>query len=227
MIFDPMYLVFVAPALLFAFIAQAMVSSRYASASKVPASMTGAQAARRILDSAGLHNVGIERTEGHLSDHYDPSAKVLRLSPEVYANATTASVGIAAHEAGHAIQDAVHYKPMVLRSLAVPLASFGSNAAFILFFIGLFVQALHFLAWIGIMFFSFVVVFQVVTLPVEFNASARAKQQLSALGIVSDEQAHQVKKVLGAAAMTYVAATLMALLQLLYLLSRLATQSRD
>jgi Zn-dependent membrane protease YugP len=162
--------------------------------------------------------VGIEQTSGHLSDHYDPSAKVLRLSPEVYANASAASVGIAAHEAGHAIQDAVHYKPMVLRSLAVPLASFGSNTAFILFFIGLFVQALSFLTWVGILFFSFVVVFQIITLPVEFNASIRAKQQLATLGIVSGEQSHHVKKVLNAAALTYVAATLMAVLQLLYLL---------
>ena len=223
MIFDPLYLVFVAPALLLAFIAQTMVSSRYAAASRVSASMTGAQAARRILDSAGLHNVGIEQTSGHLSDHYDPSAKVLRLSTEVYANASAASVGIAAHEAGHAIQDAVHYKPMVLRSLAVPLASFGSNTAFILFFIGLFVQALSFLAWVGIVFFSFVVIFQIVTLPVEFNASTRAKQQLATLGIVSSEQGYYVKKVLSAAALTYVAATLMAVLQLLYLL-RLAAR---
>ena len=226
MIFDPLYLVFVAPALLLAFIAQTMVSSRYAAASRVSASMTGAQAARRILDSAGLHNVGIEQTSGHLSDHYDPSAKVLRLSTEVYANASAASVGIAAHEAGHAIQDAVHYKPMVLRSLAVPLASFGSNTAFILFFIGLFVQALSFLAWVGIVFFCFVVIFQIVTLPVEFNASTRAKQQLATLGIVSNEQGYYVKKVLSAAALTYVAATLMAVLQLLYLL-RLAAQSRN
>ena len=201
MIFDPLYLVFVAPALLLAFIAQTMVSSRYAAASRVSASMTGAQAARRILDSAGLHNVGIEQTSGHLSDHYDPSAKVLRLSTEVYANASAASVGIAAHEAGHAIQDAVHYKPMVLRSLAVPLASFGSNTAFILFFIGLFVQALSFLAWIGIVFFCFVVIFQIVTLPVEFNASTRAKQQLATLGIISNEQGYNVKKVLSAAAL--------------------------
>jgi len=218
MMFDPMYLLFVAPAMLLAFIAQAMVSSRYAAASRVPASMTGAQAARRILDSAGLHNVGIEQVEGRLSDHYDPSKKVLRLSPEVYGNASAASVGIAAHEAGHAIQDAVHYTPMVLRSLAVPMASFGSNTAFILFFVGLFVQALSFLTLVGIAFFRFVVFFQFVTLQVEFNASSRAKQQLSALGIVSNEQAYHVKKVLSAAALTYVAGTLMALLQLLYLL---------
>jgi Zn-dependent membrane protease YugP len=221
MIFDPMYLVFVAPALLLAFIAQAMVSSRYASASRVSASMTGAQAARRILDAAGLRNVSIEQTGGHLSDHYDPSSKVIRLSPEVYANASVASVGIAAHEAGHAIQDAVRYKPMVLRSISVPLASLGSNMAFILFFAGLFVQALSFLTLVGIVLFSFVVIFQVITLPVEFNASARAKKQLASLGIVSGEQAYQVKKVLDAAALTYIAATLMALLQLLYLLSRL------
>ncbi|MCL2711534.1 MAG: zinc metallopeptidase [Planctomycetaceae bacterium] len=125
MIFDPLYLVFVAPAMLLAFVAQTMVSSRYASASRVSASMTGAQAARRILDSAGLRNVGIEQVSGHLSDHYDPSKKVLRLSQEVFGNASAASVGIAAHEAGHAIQDATRYPPLVLRSLAVPLASFG------------------------------------------------------------------------------------------------------
>jgi len=226
MIFDPLYLVFVAPAMLLAFVAQTMVSSRYAAASRVSASMTGAQAARRILDSAGLHNVRIEQVSGHLSDHYDPSKKVVRLSPGVFGNASAASVGIAAHEAGHAIQDATRYPPLVLRSLAVPLASFGSNTAFILFFIGLFVQALSFLAWLGILFFSFVVIFQIITLPVEFNASSRARKQLSALGIVSGEQDYQVKKVLNAAALTYVAATLMALLQLLYLLSRLAAQSR-
>ena len=219
--FDPMYLVFVAPAMLLAFIAQAMVSSRYATASRVPASMTGAQAARRILDSVGLRNVAIEQVSGHLSDHYDPSRKVVRLSPAVYGNASAASVGIAAHEAGHAIQDAVRYTPLVLRGLAVPLASFGSNMAFILFFIGLVVQSLSFLAVLGIVLFSFVVFFQIITLPVEFNASRRANQQLAALGIVSSEQTRQVKKVLNAAALTYVAGTLMALLQLLYLLSRL------
>ncbi len=226
MFFDPFYFILIAPALLLAFVAQTMVSSRYAAASRVPASMTGAQAARRILDSAGLHNVAIEQIGGHLTDHYDPSAKVLRLSPEVYGNATAASVGIAAHEAGHAIQDAVHYRPMILRSLAVPMASFGSNTAFILFFIGLFFQALSFLAWIGVFLFAFVVFFQVVTLPVEFNASTRAKQQLGALGLVTEEQAYQVKKVLNAAALTYVAGTLMALLQLLYLIIRLTGRSR-
>ena len=228
MMFDPMYLVFIAPALLLAFVAQAMVSSRYAAASRVSASITGAQAARRILDSAGLHHVDIEQTGGRLTDHYDPSSKVLRLSSEVYGNASAASVGIAAHEAGHAIQDAVRYKPLALRSLAVPLASFGSNTAFLLFFAGLFIQSLHFLAWIGVILFSFVVIFQMITLPVEFNASSRAKQQLSALGIVSGEQAYQIKKVLNAAALTYIAGTLMALLQLLYLLARLAgSQNRN
>jgi len=226
--FDPMYLVFVAPALLLAFIAQAMVSSRYAAASRVSASMTGAQAARRILDAAGLRHVSIEQVGGRLTDHYDPSSKVLRLSTEVYGNHSAASVGIAAHEAGHAIQDAVRYKPLVLRKLAVPLASFGSNTAFILFLIGFGVQALHFLAWAGVILFSFVVLFQIITLPVEFNASTRAKQQLSALGIVSEEQAYHVKKVLSAAALTYIAGTLMALLQLLYLVSRLAgSQNRN
>jgi Zn-dependent membrane protease YugP len=226
MIFDPLYLVFVAPALLLAFVAQSMVSSRYATASRVSASMTGAQAARRILDAAGLHSVRIEQTPGRLSDHYDPSSKVIRLSPEVFANASAASVGIAAHEAGHAIQDAVNYKPMVLRSFSVPMASLGSNMAFILFFAGLFVQALSFLTIVGIVLFSFVVIFQIVTLPVEFNASARAKKQLASLGIVSREQDYQVKKVLNAAALTYVAATLMAILQLLYHLLRVARSRR-
>lgn len=226
MMFDPLYFIAVAPAMILAFIAQSMVSGRYASAGRVPASMTGAQAARRILDSAGLRQVSIEQIGGQLTDHYDPSAKVLRLSQAVYENASAASVGIAAHEAGHAIQDAVHYKPMILRSLAVPLASFGSNTAFTLFFIGLFTLPL--LAWIGVILFSFVVFFQVITLPVEFNASTRAKEQLAALGIVSGEQADQVKKVLSAAALTYVAGTLMALLQLLYLLFRLmGSQNRD
>lgn len=228
MAFDPLYLIFVAPAMLLAFIAQSMVSSRYAAASRVPASMTGAQAARMILDSAGLQAVSIEQIDGQLTDHYDPSVKVLRLSTEVYQNASAASVGIAAHEAGHAIQDAVHYKPMILRSLAVPLASFGSNAAFILFFIGLVVQSLSFLAYLGIFLFCFAVFFQVITLPVEFNASTRAKQQLASLGIISGEQEYQVKRVLGAAALTYVAGTLMAFLQLLYLLARLAgSQNRN
>ena len=228
MTLDPLYFIVIAPAMLLAFIAQTMVSSRYATASRLPASMTGAQAARRILDSAGLQDVAIEQIAGQLTDHYDPSAKVLRLSTAVYADASVASVGIAAHEAGHAIQDAVHYKPMLLRSLSVPLASFGSNTAFILFFIGLFVQALSFLTWAGVILFSFVVFFQVITLPVEFNASSRAKRQLAALGIVSGDQAYQVKKVLNAAALTYVAGTLMALLQLFYLLIRLAgSQRRD
>ena len=221
MIFDPLYLVFVSPALLLAFIAQSMVSSRYATASRVPAPMTGAQAARRILDAAGLRNVRIEQTGGRLTDHYDPSTKVIRLSSEVFGKASAASVGIAAHEAGHAIQDAVNYKPMVLRSLSVPMASLGSNMAFILFFAGLFIQALYFLTWLGILLFSFVVMFQLITLPVEFNASARARKQLGSLGIVSGEQDYQVKKVLNAAALTYVAATLMAIMQLLYLLTRL------
>lgn len=226
MVLDPLYFIVIAPALILAFVAQAMVSSRYATASAIPASMNGAQAARRILDSAGLQEVDIEMVAGKLSDHYDPRDKVLRLSTEVYQNASAASVGIAAHEAGHAIQDAVHYKPMILRSLSVPLASFGSNTAFLLFFVGLVFQSFHFLAWIGVALFSCVVFFQLITLPVELDASSRAKQQLSTLGIVSDEQMYYVRKVLGAAALTYVAATLMALLQLLYLVYRL-TASRD
>lgn len=226
MIFDINYLIIVAPAMILALIAQALVSIRYSSASKVPASMTGAEAARRILDSAGLQDVAIEQVPGKLSDHYDPSAKVLRLSPEVYHNANAAAIGIAAHEAGHAIQDSVHYTPMILRSMAVPMASFGSNFAFILFFIGIIVS-LPAIAWVGVFLFGFVVFFQMVTLPVEFNASSRAKEQLAYLGIASEEQLYYVRKVLGAAALTYVAATLMALLQFLYFVMRLMGSSRD
>lgn len=227
MIFDPMYILFLAPALILAFAAQAMVSASYASAKKVPASMTGAQAARRILDSAGLQNVAIEMIGGRLSDHYDPSSKVLRLSQEVYREATAAAVGIAAHEAGHAIQDAVHYKPMILRSLAVPMASFGSNFAIILFMVGLFIQSLSFLVPFGIVAYSFVVAFQLVTLPVEFNASTRAKHQLAYLGITSETQMTAVRKVLFAAALTYVAGALTAVLTLLYLVMRASGSQRN
>lgn len=223
--FDHWYFLFLAPAILLALWAQLRVRSTYAEAQRMPASLSGAAAARHVLDSAGLQDVEIERVPGYLSDHYDPRHKVLRLSGEVYERRSLAAVGIAAHEAGHAIQDARAYAPLAIRNAAVPAASFGSGFSMILFVIGLAVQAMA-LVWAGILLFGVVVFFQVVNLPVEFNASARAKEQLVALGIINQRELVYVKRVLDAAAWTYVAATLQALLTLLYLITR-AQHSRN
>jgi len=224
MIFDPMYFVYVAPALLLGLWAQFRVRSAYAEARQLAAPLSGAAAARHILDSAGLDQVGIEPIPGELSDHYDPREKVLRLSQEVYQSRSLAAVGIAAHEAGHAIQDAQAYAPLVIRNAAVPAASLGSNASFLLIFLGLVFQPLAVLVYIGIALFACVVFFQLVNLPVEFNASARAKAQLAQLGIVSPDEMVYVNRVLGAAAWTYVAGTLQAVMILLYYLMRFAGQ---
>lgn len=213
--FNPMYFLFIAPALLLAFIAQLWLKSTYASAMKKAAPLSGAAAARHILDSAGLYDVSIEQIPGQLSDHYDPSAKVLRLSPDVYQSRSLAAVGIAAHEAGHAIQDAKHYAPLVLRNLAVPTASFGSGASWILLLIGMLFN-FKFLMLAGIILFACVVVFQLINLPVEFDASSRAKRILVDLNIVPQEDMPAVRNMLYAAALTYVAATLQAVLTLLY-----------
>jgi hypothetical protein len=172
-------------------------------------------AARRILDAAGLHNVQIEAIPGHLSDHYDPREKVLRLSNDVYYDQSLAAVGIAAHESGHAIQDAVGYLPLAVRNLAVPAAQFGSGAAMFLLLLG-FIFHWTGLILLGIIAFSAVVIFQLVNLPVEFNASARAKTLLVTEGIVNQYDMGPVNNVLNAAALTYVAATLQSILQLLY-----------
>ena len=216
---DPLYIVFIAPALLLGLWAQFRVKTSYAQAQQMPAPLSGAAAARHVLDSGGLTSVGIEQTPGHLSDHYDPREKVLRLSSEVYQSRTLAAVGIAAHEAGHALQDANAYVPLVVRNAAVPAASFGSNGAFLLIILGFLFQ-FSILVWVGIALFSCFVFFQLVNLPVEFNASARAKQQLVGLGIVSADQRVYVDRVLNAAAWTYVAATLQAVMILIYYLLR-------
>ncbi len=226
MFFDPLLLLMIAPAFLLALLAQWMVKSAYAQMSQVRASMSGRDAARRILDASGLQSVNIEQVDGHLSDHYDPSHKVLRLSPEVYNGHSMASVGIAAHEAGHALQDARNYAPLVIRNLAVPAANFGSSIGTTLLMIGMvmtFSAAAGLGQWVflaGIIAFGATVVFQVVNLPVEFDASSRAKTQLVNLGIVSGADLHYVSKVLNAAALTYVAATLQAVLTLLYYVMR-------
>jgi uncharacterized protein len=226
MFFDPMYFVYVAPALLLAMWAQWRVHSAYAAASQEPAKITGAAAARLILDSAGATDVAIEQVPGKLSDHYDPQAKVLRLSPEVYSQRSLAAVGIAAHEAGHALQDAQGYALMSIRNAAVGIANIGSGFGVILLLIGLGI-GLSQLAWLGILLFGGTVFFQLVNLPVEFDASNRAKAQLVSLGIVPQADMGGVNRVLNAAAWTYVAATLQSLLTLLYYASFLTGRDSE
>lgn len=227
------YLVFMAPALILALLAQWMVHGAFKSMSQVRASMTGAQAARRILDFQGLRNVPVEMVEGHLADHYDPTTKVVRLSREVYSVNSMAAVGIAAHEVGHAIQDANRYAPLVVRNLAVPAASIGGSLGSLALFIGLglMVTALAPLGKLvflgGIALFACVVVFQLVNLPVEFNASSRAKTLLVETGIVAGPDISYVSKVLNAAALTYVAATLQSVLTLAYYLLQFNAAGRS
>jgi Zn-dependent membrane protease YugP len=224
--FDPMYFLMIAPALALAAYAQWRIHAAYAEASKIPAPLSGAAAARHVLDSAGLRNVEVEQIPGHLTDHYDPRGKVLRLSTEVYQSRSLSAVGIAAHEAGHALQDADQYAPLVVRNAAVGFANIGSGASMILLILGL-ILSMPALVWAGIIAFSCLVVFQVVNLPVEFNASSRAKQQLVALGIVDQPGMVHVNRVLNAAALTYVAATLQSILTLLYYVMRFTGGSRD
>jgi Zn-dependent membrane protease YugP len=223
--FDPVYWLFLAPALILGLWAQARVRSAYSAAERVRAPLSGAAAARYVLDSAGLQNVAVEPVQGFLSDHYDPRHKVLRLSPHVYQEATMAAVGIAAHEAGHALQDARHYAPLVIRNAAVPVANLGGGLSWVLIVVGALVSPA--LIWIGIALFGGVVFFQLVNLPVEFDASNRAKAQLDALGIVPLEQQQYVRNVLHAAAWTYVAGTLQAVLTLLYFIMRFGGSSRE
>ncbi|MCW5765176.1 MAG: zinc metallopeptidase [Phycisphaeraceae bacterium] len=230
---DPLYFLLVGPAMLLALWAQFRVKSTYHQTARVPArsGLTGAEAAARLLRANGISNVGIEQTEGVLSDHYDPSHKVLRLSPEVYHGTSLASLGIAAHEAGHAMQDRERYAPLVLRNGIVPFAAVGGNLASILFMIGAVMMASRsaagqwlMLAAVGM--FTLVVLFQLINLPVEFDASRRANVQLVSSGIVAPAEAPQVRRVLSAAAWTYIAATLTAVLTLLYFLIRSQQNSR-
>lgn len=220
-VFDLRYLIFLAPAMLLAFIAQAWIRSAFSRGMQMRARMTGAEAARYILDKHGLHDVPVEETPGELSDHYSPSERVVRLSSAVYRTPSLAAVGIAAHEVGHALQHAFGYVPLALRNVAVPLAQFGSPLGMLLLFagIGLGLSGLGgYFAWAGVVLFSGVVLFQVINLPVEFNASSRAKQQLVELGIVDAQEMGPVRSVLTAAALTYVAAALQSIMQLLYFL---------
>ena len=228
MFFDPVYFLFLAPGILLALWAQSRISSAYRDASHIPSSSgyTGAQAAAELLRTAGVRGVAIEPVPGQMTDHYSPGEKVLRLSPEVYAGTSLASLGIAAHEAGHAIQDARRYSPLVIRNLMVPLAMFGSNAAWIIIIIG-FAMQLAGLIYVGIAAFGLTVIFQLVNLPVEFDASRRARVELVAGGLITPDEEREVARVLNAAAMTYVAATLTAVLTLLYFLFRAGALSRS
>jgi len=219
--FDPLYFVLLAPALLLSVAAQFWVKSAFAKYGQVPnrRGITGADAARRILEHAGLGGVRIEPAQGILSDHYDPRSRVLRLSQDVYSRASIAAVGVAAHEAGHAVQDARGYAPMKLRAALVPAAQFGSQLAFPILILGFFIHATG-LVKFGILLFAAAVLFQIVTLPVEFNASRRGLAALEGSGILSGDELPAARTVLSAAALTYVAAAVAAVSQLLYFLLR-------
>ena len=224
--YDPTYFLLI-PGILLALYAQFKVSSAFNKWKQVPSrtGLTGARIARMILDANGAGDVRIERVQGSLTDHYDPSNNVLRLSDEVYASGSVAALGVAAHEAGHAIQDARDYAPLRIRSTMAPVANIGSMAAVPLFMLGL-VFSWEPLLKIGILCFSLAVLFYVVTLPVEFNASGRAVAVLSESYLPEDEM-RGVKAVLSAAALTYVAAALQAVLQLLRLLLLANSRRRD
>ncbi len=219
---DPLYIMMIAPVFLFSLWATLRVKTTFNKYSQVGSrsGLTGGEVARLILRQNGLGNVDVVETSGFLSDHYDPRQKVVRLSPEVYRSNSIAAIGVAAHETGHALQHAKNYAPLTLRNTMVPVASIGSNLSWIIIFAGLLLQLANLMA-LGIILFTAVVAFQVITLPVEFNASTRAKQVLASYGILNSGELAGVNKVLSAAAMTYVAAAASALATLLYYVLRL------
>lgn len=231
MYFDPLYFLFALPAMLLGLWAQFRVQGTFKKFSQVRSArgMTGAEAARYILDSAGLRHVAVERSGGFLSDHYDPRSKTLRLSDATYASPSVAALGVAAHEAGHALQDQQNYAPLRMRSALVPAVQFGSWLGPIIFMAGLFMSSTigTSLAWIGLLVFAASAVFALVTLPVEFDASKRAKQLLVAQGILGQQEMVGVNSVLNAAALTYVAAAIQAVSTLLYYAYILLGRSRD
>lgn len=221
MIFDPVYFLFILPGLALSLWASFKTKSAFNKYAKVRASTgyTGAQAARLMLDRAGLHDVKIGRSEGFLSDHYNPMTRSLGLSPAVYDTPSIAAIGVACHEAGHAIQHAKAYKPLWFRSVLVPTANIGSSIGYMVMFFGLMMQSMG-MFMVGAVMFSMVVLFQLVTLPVEFDATARAKELVVANGIITSHERQGMDKVLNAAALTYVAAAISSLLTLLYFLYR-------
>jgi uncharacterized protein len=221
MIFDPTYFLYLAPALALSLWASFRTKSAFKKYSKVPVStgMSGARAAQRMLDAAGISDVKIVAHRGMLTDHYNPVTKTLALSEQVYGVPSIAAVGVACHEAGHAIQHAVAYKPLWLRSLLVPTANLGSSLGYLVMVFGLMLGSLQ-LFMVGVVLFSCVFAFQLVTLPVEFDASARAKKLAVANGIILPQEREGMDRVLNAAALTYVAAAVSTLLTLLYFLMR-------
>jgi hypothetical protein len=224
--FDPLYWLFLIPGLLIGIWAQIKLSHAYGKYSRVPveSGMTGAEAARRILNDAGLNDMPVEEVAGHLSDHYDPVKRALFLSSENFHGRTVAAVGVAAHESGHALQHQAAYGLFNFRMAIVPITQFASMAYMGIFFAGfIFRQFFHQFILIAIGMFAVMTLFQLVTLPVEYDASRRAKEQLFRLGLVREDERTGISKVLDAAALTYVAALVSSVLQLLYLL----TLSRD
>ncbi|MEE0217876.1 MAG: zinc metallopeptidase [Lachnospira sp.] len=226
--YDPTYMLIIISALISLF-AQFLVNSRFSKYSRVRSrsGMTGAQAAERILQSQGIYDVAIQRVSGKLTDHYDPRNKTLNLSDAVYASTSVAAVGVAAHECGHAIQHARGYAPLSFRSALVPVANIGSQLSWLFIILGIFFGGSHTLIMVGILMFSAAVLFQLVTLPVEFNASGRALKLLSETGILQKDEVSDTRKVLSAAALTYVAAAATAVLQLLRLLRLFGGNDRD
>jgi Zn-dependent membrane protease YugP len=220
-------MILILPAFAFAIWAQMKVKRTYHKYSEIPSrsGMTGAKAARYILDANGLNDIEVEEVAGELTDHYDPKTKKIRLSQGIFGSHSLAALAVAAHESGHAVQDKVGYVAMNIRANLVPVANFGSTLAIPLFFIGLFLPAFKWLMDVGIIFFAAAVLFHLVTLPVEFDASRRAVRILNSGGYLAPDEVRGAKKVLDAAAWTYVAAATMALLQLLRLV--LLRNSRD
>ncbi|HEY7954341.1 MAG TPA: zinc metallopeptidase [Polyangia bacterium] len=225
--FDPRYLLFVGPGLILAALASWYVSSTFRRFSRVPLArgLSGAEAAAAVLRSAGVTDVRIEPTQGFLSDHYDPSEKVLRLSPDVYSGRSVSAAGVAAHEAGHAIQHARRYGLMSVRQALVMPARIGSQLSYVAIIAGLILHVIG-LAWLGVLLFSAIFLFELVTLPVELDASRRAKERLAATGLTTAADADGVARVLRAAAFTYVAALITTALQMLYFITRIRDEER-
>lgn len=225
---DPIFWLLLLPGLALGMYAQMRLSSTYNRYVRqgIATGMTGAQAAREILDRAGLHNMPVNMVRGHLTDHYDPIKKALFLSEENYHGHSIAAVGVAAHEAGHALQHQAAYAPLKLRMAMVPITNFATQATFFLI-IGQFFLGIANLAMLGVIIYGVVAAFQLITLPVEYDASRRAKQQLLAMGIVQRDEGPAVSKVLNAAALTYVAAMVTSMAYLIYWLSILRGSDRN
>lgn len=221
---DPLYWIIMLPALLLSLYSSFKVKRVFAQYSRIKnsSSMTGAEVAEALLERNNLPSIKVIKTSGFLSDHYDPSKKVIRLSPDVYSSSSIAAIGVAAHETGHALQHSRSYAPLILRNTMVPLASLGSNLSWLIIMIGFIIQALALIKF-GITLFIFVVIFQIITLPVEFDASKKAKIMLSEFGIVPSRDIAAVNKVLNAAALTYIAATASAIATLLYFILRIGS----